>query len=429
MMDRYQQSQRMLAKALEVIPLGAQTFSKSCTQFPVGVSPHFTRCAKGARLWDVDDNEYLDFVSALGAVLLGYQDSDVDQAVRKALESGMTFSLSHELEIEVAERLIQLVPCAEQVRFGKNGTDATSGAVRLARAFTGRDRIATCGYHGWQDWSIAVTSRNLGIPDAVKALSHSFPYNDTESLKSLLAAHPGEFAAVIMEPMNAEYPAPGYLEEVRALCNQQGALLIFDETITGFRLGTGGAQALFGVTPDLATFGKGMANGLPLSAIVGPRHIMRLMEEIFFSGTFSGETLSLAAAKATLDKIRNEAVPEQLERLGRLLQDGLRSVIDENRLGDLFRVAGHPSWTFLVVTAAGKTEQALVKTFLLQELFAAGVLCLGSHNLSASHTDADIDQLLSIYRQLLPRIHELLREEKISDELHAEPLQPLFTIR
>ena len=301
-MRSFEKSQAMLARAEKVIPLGSQTFSKSRTQYPYGVSPYFITRGQGSRVWDMDGNEYIDFVSSLASITLGYQDPDVTSAVRRQLdESGVIFSLPHPLETEVAELICEMVPCAERVRFGKNGSDATSGAIRVARAFTGRDRVAVCGYHGWQDWYIGSTARHRGVPQATRDLTHAFNYNDLESLNTQLKAHSGEFAAVIMEPMNVVEPHPGFLEGVKALAHKHGALLVFDETITGFRYANGGAQALFGVTPDLATFGKGLANGYPVSAVAGRADVMKQMEEIFFSFTFGGEALSLAAAKATLE--------------------------------------------------------------------------------------------------------------------------------
>ena len=251
----------------------------------------------------------------------GYRDPDVDLAIRRQLTRGISFSLPTTLEMELAERLVKHIPCAEMVRFGKNGTDATSAAVRLARAATKRDRLILLGYHGWQDWYIGATTRNLGVPACVSALSHLAPYGDLEAIEDLFARHPGEFAAVMLEPMNTVEPAPGYLKGLKDLVHRHGALLIFDEIITGFRWSIGGAQARYGVTPDLACFGKAMGNGMPISAVVGRADIMRLMEDIFYSGTFGGETLSLAAAIATIDKIDREAVTRPSVGNGRRTHD------------------------------------------------------------------------------------------------------------
>jgi glutamate-1-semialdehyde aminotransferase len=289
MSSRYKKSEEFLKRALNTIPLGSQTFSKSKAALPYGVSPYFVDHAKGSRFWDIDGNEYLDFVNALCCVTLGYCDPDVDDAVKIQMERGVTFSLPHRLEAEVAEILVDMIPCAEMVRFAKNGTDVTSAAIRVARAYTGRNRVALCGYHGWQDWYIGSTAKNLGVPLVVQELSHTFKYNNFSSLQELFDKYPNEFAAVILEPMNVEYPRNNFLENVRELTKLNGALLIFDETITGFRFSEGGAQELFDVTPDLSTFGKGIANGFPLSVVVGKREIMMEMEEIFFSGTFGGE--------------------------------------------------------------------------------------------------------------------------------------------
>lgn len=429
MTDRYKQSEALLAAAKRVIPLGAQTFSKSVTQLPQGVSPYFASRAEGARFWDVDGNEYLDFVSGLACVLLGYRDEGVDAAVREQLQRGITFSISTELEIEVAEQIVRLIPSAEQVRFGKSGTDATSAAVRLARAVTGRDRIATCGYHGWQDWSMGVTTRDRGIPEVVSGLSHSFPYNDPVALETLLKAHPAQFAAVIMEPMNTEFPRPGYLEMVRELAHAHGALLIFDETVTGLRFHVGGAQALFGVTPDLTTLGKGLANGLPLSAVTGPREYMGGFEDVFFSGTFGGETLSLAAARAVLARVEEDGIPDRLSDLGRVLERGLGALLTENALEEVFGLSGHPSWSFLIVNGTEQTDASQLRTLLLQELFASGVFLLGSHNLSAAHTEADVQHLLDVYEDVLPEVGAAAQEGRVAERLRAPALKPLFRVR
>lgn len=241
-------------------------------------------------------------MSSLGAVALGYGDPEINEAVIAQLQDGVTLSLSHPIEAGVAERMIALVPCAEMVRFAKNGTDATSAAIRLAHAYTGRERLIVCGYHGWQDWYIGSTSMNRGVPEATRALTQSIPYYNLVALRDAIAAHPGEIAALIMEPLTSVWPEEGYLEAVRAITDEHGIVLVFDEMLTGFRFAPGGAQEYFGVTPDLAAFGKALSNGFPLSAIAGKREILEVMPSIFFSGTFGGETLSLAAARVVLDR-------------------------------------------------------------------------------------------------------------------------------
>lgn len=427
-MRSFTKSQEMLTRAERVIPLGSQTFSKSRTQYPYGVSPYFITRASGSRAWDVDGNEYIDFVSSLCSVTLGYQDPDVTDAVARQLQDGVIFSLPHLVETEVAELICEMVPCAEKVRFGKNGSDATAGAIRVARAHTGRDRVATCGYHGWQDWYIGSTARHKGVPKATRDLTHGFAYNQLESLRAVLEAHPGEFAAVILEPMNVVEPEPGFLEGVKSLAHEHGALLVFDETITGFRYANGGAQELFGVIPDLATFGKGLANGYPVSAVAGRADVMKQMEDVFFSFTFGGEALSLAAAKATLLKLKREPVVATIAERGRELTAGLREVIAARKLGEVFSVSGHPSWTFMNI-AASSGPVFEIKTLLLQELFQRGILTIGTHNLSYAHSQDDIRALVAAYDGAMEVVKEALEGGDVRAKLRCEPLQPLFKVR
>lgn len=425
----YLRSEEMLERALKSIPLGSQTFSKSHTQYPRGVSPYFALRGKGCRLWDVDGNEYLDFVNGLAAITLGYCDPDADAAVRAQIEDGVIFTLAHPLETEVAEAIIDLVPSAEKVRFGKNGSDATSGAIRAARAFTGRDRVAVCGYHGWQDWYIGSTARNRGVPEATQQLTHTFAYNDLDSLKNLFAAHKGEIAAVILEPMNIAWPAPGFLEGVRELTHEEGALLIFDETITGFRFAKGGAQEMFGITPDLSAFGKGLANGFPLSAVAGRADVMAEFEEVFFSFTMGGECLSLAAAKAVLAKLKREPVLETIAARGKRLIEGVAQRIAAHGVSDFLSTSGHPSWTFLSFRDANGVSLWDIKTLWLQEMMARGILSLGTHNMSFAHGEADIDHLLAVYDEVFPVLREAVASGQPAKYLRCEPLKPLFRVR
>lgn len=428
-MREFHESEAQLERAQRVIPLGSQTFSKSKTQYPIGVSPLFLQRGDGCRVWDLDNNEYIDFVSSLASVTLGYRDREVDDAVRKQLDEGVILSLPHPLETEVAELIVEMVPCAEMVRFGKNGSDATAGAIRIARAYTGREHVAVCGYHGWQDWYIGSTARNLGVPKATRDLTHPFMYNDLASLERVLDEHSGQVAAIILEPMNVEWPAPGFLEGVRELADRHGAVLIFDETITGFRYGNGGAQDLFGVTPDLASFGKGLANGYPVSAVAGRRDLMMLMEEVFFSFTFGGEMLSLAAAKAVLQRLRREPVLEGIANQGERLCRGLRALLEAEGLTDVFGVKGHPTWNFLTIADLPSTSAFETKTLLMQELHERGFLTVGSHNLNAAHGEAEIDALLAAYAEILPSAAPAARDGTVGDLLRCEPLVPLFKLR
>lgn len=426
---RYSESEKMLERAEKSIPLGAQTFSKSRTQYPLGVSPYFITHGKDSHCFDVDGNEYVDLNNALAAVTLGYGDPDVNAAVIAQIEKGTIFSLSNELEIDVAEKIIDMVPCAEKVRFGKNASDATAGSIRLARAITGRDHIFTCGYHGWQDWYIGATTRNKGVPKAVCELTHTFPYNDIAALDKLFKEYKDSVAAVIMEPMNVTEPSPGYLEELKELVHKNGALLIFDETVTGFRLTNGGAQEYFGVIPDLATFGKGMANGYPISVVTGRDEYMKEMEEIFFSFTYGGELLSLAAANAVLDKLRREPVLKKIATSGKKLKDSVNDLIKKYGLTDTLSVSGHDTWNFLIVKDHPKSDSFTTKTYFMQEMLRQGVLTLGAHVITYAHTEDDINFCIAAYDNFLQSLSHHLQKGTINTALECDVLKPLMKIR
>ena len=427
--SRYRKSILQLERAEKVIPLGSQTFSKSRTQYPVGISPLYIEKAKGPFVWDIDGNRYVDLVNSLASITLGYCDKEIESSIRKQLKKGTIFSLPGTLEAEVAELIVEMVPSAEMVRFGKNGTDATSAAIRLARAFTGRDHVAVCGYHGWQDWYIGSTTRNKGVPASVSGLTHQFSFNDIESLKSILEQLPGQVAAVIMEPMNIQWPDPGFLEQVRKLTNDLGIVLIFDETITGFRFSRGGAQELLGITPDLSTFGKGMANGFPLSAVVGKREIMMEMEEIFFSGTFGGELLSLAASKVVLERYREKDICGDLAQIGSSLIKKVQPIIAEHNLSNVLSFSGHDSWKFLIWKPSEQYSVETLRTFFMQEMFRAGVLILGTHNVSKSFSSASENLVASAYAAALDEISAAIQNRNLDEKLEVKPLVPLFKVR
>ena len=413
----------------KIIPLGSQTFSKSRAQYPVGVSPLFIDRGDGSKVWDIDGNEYVDFVNSLLAVSIGYNNIDINAAVMEQLKKGVTFTLPSSLEYDVARLLVDIVPCAEMVRFAKTGSDATSAAIRLARAHTKKDLIAVCGYHGWHDWYIGTTTKNLGIPPSVSGLSLVFPYNNIEALESLLISKKGKFAAIIMEPMNAVFPAAGYLQKVRELANQHEVVLIFDEICTGARLAPGGAQELFGVTPDLCTMGKGLANGHPLSAVMGKREIMELCSEIFFSGTFGGENLSLAAAKEVLTLVKTGVVTKKLEQTGSMIMEGVRELVTDNGLDGILSFSGHPSWCFINISRETVNDVMLLKTLFLQEMFKRGILILSTHNISYAHSTSDVTQLLAAYSETMGVIKDRVKNNCVRDALECEPLKLLFKVR
>ena len=422
-------SDTALARACKSIPLGSQTFSKSAIQLPAGETPYFLSHGDGGRVWDVDGNAYVDLGCGLLSVTLGYRDPDVDAAIRDQMNNGISFSLATELETQLAERLIEIIPCAEMVRFGKNGSDATSGCIRVARAATGRDRVAVCGYHGWQEWYIGATSRNKGIPKAVSALTHPFPYNDLDALHALLKQYPGEFAAVIMEPMSTIEPAPGYHAELAALARQHGALFVFDEIVTGFRYSLGGAQEYFGVTPDLAAFGKGMGNGMPISAVVGRADLMAEMGEVFFSSTFGGETLSLAASIAVIDKMRREPVIEKIWQTGQRLATEVTRRVAQHDLQNVFTLCGKAPWTLVAFQDHPAARKEAIRTLWMREMTRHGVLTLGSHNICYAHDDADMATVVAAWDHALSAVRVSLDSGALEEELTCPVIEPIFRVR
>tara|TARA_R110002096_G_scaffold25004_4_gene78625 strand:+ start:5549 stop:7618 length:2070 start_codon:yes stop_codon:yes gene_type:complete len=424
-----EKSEEWFARAKKVIPGCAQTFSKSHLQHIRGVSPLFLTKGKGSRVWDADGNEYVDYIQGLLPNILGYGNEEVNAAFSKQLSEGHSFSLPHPVEVELSERLCSLIPCAEMVRFGKNGSDATSGAVRMARAFTGRDRIACCGYHGWQDWFIGSTSLNAGVPTAVQELTHPFPYNDISALRSLLDKHPGEFAAVIMEPFNFVEPHPGYLAEVKALAHKEGVLLIFDEICSGFHFGLGGAQKMFGVIPDLACFGKAMANGFPLSAVVGRSDVMKICEDVFFSFTFGGEVASMAATSKVLEILENTDCLQRMDGLGRTLLDGVNTLAKEAGLENRIRAVGRPSWSMIQFTDDEGENCMLSRSLFQQEVVKRGILILTTHNMCAAHTQRDVEKALEAYASTFKLLADWLTDANPMQYLQGEPIEQLFRVR
>jgi len=428
LLERYARSIEYLQRAEHVIPLGSQTFSKSRTQYPVGAAPLFAQRSKGSRTWDIDGNEYVDLVSSLGAVALGYGDEEINEAVTKQLQDGVTLSLAHPIEAEVAERLVDLIPCAEMVRFAKNGSDATSGCIRLARAATGREHVITSGYHGWQDWSIGGTTMFRGVPEPTRLLTHPIPYDDLNALNDVIKAFPNQIAAMIMEPMTSTFPSEGYLQEVRRITEQHGIVLIFDEMLTGFRFAAGGAQEYFGVTPDLAAFGKAVANGFPLSVIAGKREILELMPTIFFSGTFGGETLSLAAANVVLKRMATGVPTKQLAAIGQQLVEAIEESRSEFSRSYL-NFSGHPSWLFHQWTIENQDTLAKSKTLFLQEMLRRGVLVLNTHDVTTAFTGVDIALVAAAYRDAMAIVDSALNANSLDDVLECSPIRPLFTVR
>ena len=419
-------SKEYLDRAKKIIPSCTQTFSKGPTQFVQGVSPIYLERGEGGHVFDVDGNEYIDYLLALGPVTLGYNYPAVNEAIIKQLKDGITFTMMHPFEVELAELLVEVIPSAEMVRYGKNGSDATSGAVRAARAFTGRDLIACGGYHGWQDWYIGTTTRNAGIPKCVRELTIPFEYNNIESLEKIFSEHKNEIAAVIMEPVIVEEPENNFLENVREITHKNGAVLIFDEIVTGLRVALGGVQEYYNVIPDLTCVGKGMANGMPISAVVGRKEIMELFDEIFFSFTFGGEVLSLIASIVTIHEIMEKNVIEHMWRLGKRFKDGYNEISKKLGLVENTRSLGLPPNTGDIFKDNDGNSSIEVKSLIQQEMIRRGILFMGFQNFCYTHTDDDIDKTLIAVEEALSILKNALDEGNVRKYIETEPVQPVF---
>ena len=408
-------SNDLLELSKRFIP-GGNTFNKT-NYFDQGKTPFALTHGRGAQVWDIDGNQYTDYILGLGSIALGYCFDEVNNALHEQLRNGVSFSLSNPLELQVTQKLVDRIPCAEMVRFGKNGSDVLTAAVRLARYITKRDHVACSGYHGWHDWSIAETSRPGGVPKTVRKLSHRFIYNDIDSLHTLVNRLEGQVSCVVMNVVARYYPIPGYLEEVQELCRKHGIILIFDEVITGFRMQKGSAQAFFNVIPDLACFGKALANGMPLSALVGKSKFMHNMDDIYYSLTFSGECLSLAAANASLDFYNNVDVPNDLHTKGVILKKGFELKLEEFGLDNIFEIQGMPSRPILgyknkvesdSLNSDDKIKEKLTSS-IIQQLCGSSILSNLSFFISYSHTLDDINHLLNCFQDVCISIQKYIR--------------------
>lgn len=417
-------SEHYWQRAKGMIPCGTQTLSKGPTQFVDGYAPKYLAKGDGCIVCDVDGNQFIDYGMGLGAVSLGYNYPAVNQAIMAQLKDAITLTLMHPLEVEVSELVRDAVPCADSVRFCKNGSDATTAAVRLARAVTRKDIILCCGYHGWHDWYVVTTERSAGIPPVMEGLTKSFTYNDIDSLKNGMEKYKGRVAAVIMEPISVEAPRGNFLADVREMTIQHEALLIFDEVLTGFRIALHGAQGFYGVTPDLAAFGKAVANGMPLSVLVGNEEVMSALENVFFSFTFGGEMLSLAAAKATIHEMKSKNTISHVNRMGKLLREQGNMLLQKHNLDHRIHIKGPDAKTLF--TYDDQADSTLVKSFLQQEMIRRGVLFTGYNYVSYSHTQQDIEFTLTALDDSLTALNTALRRNELLQRLEGKPVGPIF---
>ncbi len=415
-------SLRLYAEAKELIPGGSQTMSKRAEAFAMGAMPIYLERASGCRVTDIDGNEYIDYVSALGPIILGYCYPAVDEAVRRQISNGMIFPMLHSLEVEAAKLIVDMVPCAEMVRFFKTGAESTAAAARIMRGHTGKDLILSAGYHGWLDtWGAANNApADRGVPQCLKESIVTFAFGDMtsdKSLEALLSKHKGQVAGIVMEAASySTMDTGGYLRWVRELADKHGVLLAFDEIVTGFRLAPGGAQEYFGVTPDLACFAKGISNGMPVAAVAGKRDVMKTAAELVISSTYGGDTVSLAAAVACLKELRDNDILPQIWEQGKRLIDGMNRIASDTRLALQFR-----GWPVMSSFSFGYDAQdnADLMTLLLQEMAKRGVLLRrgGLIFVTYAHKAADVDETLAACGEVFPILLEAQQSGDIKGRL------------
>jgi glutamate-1-semialdehyde aminotransferase len=435
---RVRRSTELYQRALELIPGGTQLVSRRPTRYANGVSPVYASRAAGPRFWDVDGNEYIDWASGIGAIILGYCDPVVDDAVREQIGRGVATSVNHELEIELAEELCRTVPSAEMVRYAKCGGEACAIAVRITRGVTGRDKVLFCGYHGWHDWYLAANlaeeaSLNahlfpgiepIGVPRALAGTALPFPYGDLAALGALLDRHRGEVAAVIMEPLRSELPPAGYLEGVRSLAREHGAVLIFDEVTSGFRIAAGGAQAYLAVTPDMTVLGKAISNGYPMAAVVGKREVMEPAARMFISSTYWSDPIGLRAALTTIRELKRRGVSAYLDSLGSELQEHLNRVARETGLA--VRCGGlsvHPQLQFQTNDPNTRT---LLTTLYIQEMAKRRCHGYPSFYLNAAQGPGEVEQSVNAAREVFELLANGWRRGDLDSRLECDPTQDAF---
>ncbi len=421
-------SKKLLEKSRELIPGLTQTFSRAATSFVEGVYPIYAQKAKGAHFWDVDGNEFLDYLMALGPITLGYNYKKVNDSVVTQLNEGILFSLPHPLELELSELLCDLIPNAEMVKFEKSGSNAVTGAVRAARAYTKRDKIAYCGSAGvWHDWQAIMVSRNEGVPKFNRELIKLFEYNDANGLEQIFKENPNEIAAVVVEPTHFDKPENDFLKIVRELSDKNGSLLILDEIVTGFRFDIQGGQKFFDFDGDLICFGKGMANGFPLSAITGKKEFMKIFEKLWVSSTNSSETLSLIASLTTITEMKKKETINYCWKLGKQLFDAWNQKVVSYGLDA--KMIGYPVRMTLQCFDSDKKESVTLKALILQEMVKRGIfMSPGVSFISYSHIPNDIKNTIDALDDVCKLIQEKIKQNNFASLIEGNLPKTIWTM-
>ena len=420
-------SQEFLKRAESLIPALSQTFSKAHYSYVSGTYPTYLKHGKGSHVFDVDDNEYIDYVLGLGPVILGYCYKSVDDAIKKQIENGISFSMPHYLEVEFSEKLQKIIPGSEMVRFAKTGSDAVTACVKAARAYTGKDHILYTGHGGvWHDWFTAITSKNEGIPKFNQELIHLFRYNDLQDAKNTFKRFEGKVAAIVMEPIWLDYPNENYLQELKELAHKNNALLIFDEVLTGFRLANGGAQELFRIEADMVAFGKAIGNGAPLAAITGKEEYMKKFNDVFYSTTYGGETLSIAAGMAVVNEFLTKDIISHCWGIGQLLKDGIEKIGKE--IGIDIKWNGTPVRGDITFAEINGISANLQKSIFLQECIKNNIMFgPGETLICYSHSQKDIEKTLEVCKNALEKMKPHLQTGSIHNMLEGKEIKKVMT--
>jgi glutamate-1-semialdehyde aminotransferase len=420
-------SKKLSERSKKIIPALSQTFSKSPYSYVEGIYPTYLSRGRGSHVFDVDKNEYIDYVMALGPIILGYNYPTVNTAIKNQLKKGISFSIPHPLEVELSEEIKSIIPSAEMVRFSKTGSDAGTAAVRAARALTKRNNIAYCGTGGvWHDWFTVITNRNEGIPIILKKMIKKFNYNDIESLKILFEGWKGEVATVYMEPILNEFPKNNFLKKVKELAHKHGAILIFDEVVTGFRLANGGAQELLRIDADLAVFGKGIGNGMPLGAITGKHEYMEKFQDVFYSTSYGGEALSLAAGMAVIHELKKKPVISHCWQLGEFFISEFNKISEELEIN--VRMEGLPVRSSIICKNEKGQSSLLLKSLLYQETLKRGILFgPGYVFLSYSHSKKDIQKTLKACKESMKILKDAIKKKNVRKKLQGQVMKTVMT--
>lgn len=428
MSNKFTKSNQIKEKALSLIPHQTGTFSRRAQSFVEGIFPTYVQTANGSHFTDVDGNEYLDYLCGLGPITLGYNYKSVNDAIIEQLKQGILFSLPHPVEVECSEKISKIIPHAQMIKFEKSGSNAVTGAVRAARYLTKKDKIAYCGSGGvWHDWQAAMVSRDGGVPDFNKNLISVFDYNDSDGLEQIFEDNKNEVVAIVLEPTIYEKPKNNFLKNVRKIANENDAILILDEIVTGFRFDIGGCQKMFDVQGDLVCFGKGMGNGLPISAITGKTEFMRAFDDLWVSSTNNSETLSLAGTIAVINEMQTNDTISSCWKQGEKLLQGWNRIVESYNINA--KMIGYPIRMKMECFDSKGNESSSLKALILQELVEKGVfMSPGVSFISYSHSSDDIEHTLKSLEETCKNINKI-KDENYEKYLKGKIPQQVWTMK